>query len=90
MTKTTRTIEIERFLPTGQIDARYFEKPLVHRPVPGCAWVRGTRMSVGYERPSHRPLAPATFSSQLRLAVEPLPPRCFIHSFSSLRAGALV
>jgi DNA end-binding protein Ku len=23
----TRTIEIERFLPTGQIDARYFEKP---------------------------------------------------------------
>jgi DNA end-binding protein Ku len=25
--QTTRTIEIERFLPTGQIDARYFEKP---------------------------------------------------------------
>jgi Ku protein len=24
---TTRTIEIERFLPAGQIDARYFEKP---------------------------------------------------------------
>jgi DNA end-binding protein Ku len=23
----TRTIEIERFLPAGQIDARYFEKP---------------------------------------------------------------
>jgi DNA end-binding protein Ku len=25
--QNTRTIEIERFLPTGQIDARYFEKP---------------------------------------------------------------
>ena len=25
--QTTRTIEIERFLPSGQIDARYFEKP---------------------------------------------------------------
>lgn len=25
--ETTRTIEIERFLPSGQIDARYFEKP---------------------------------------------------------------
>jgi DNA end-binding protein Ku len=25
--QNTRTIEIERFLPAGQIDARYFEKP---------------------------------------------------------------
>ncbi|MBV8242063.1 MAG: hypothetical protein JOY75_14850, partial [Hyphomicrobiales bacterium] len=25
--KNTRTIEIERFLPPGQVDARYFDKP---------------------------------------------------------------
>jgi DNA end-binding protein Ku len=25
--QNTRTIEIERFIPTAQIDARYFEKP---------------------------------------------------------------
>ena len=25
--QNTRTIEIERFLPVGEIDARYFEKP---------------------------------------------------------------
>ena len=25
--QNTRTIEIERFVPVGQIDARYFEKP---------------------------------------------------------------
>ena len=25
--QNTRTIEIERFIPAGQIDARYFEKP---------------------------------------------------------------
>jgi DNA end-binding protein Ku len=25
--QNTRTIEIERFLPAGQIDTRYFEKP---------------------------------------------------------------
>jgi DNA end-binding protein Ku len=35
--QNTRTIEIERFLPSGQIDARYFEKPyyIVPREVTG-------------------------------------------------------
>ena len=41
--QNTRTIEIERFIPAGQIDARYFEKPyyIVPRGEVSQEFVRG-------------------------------------------------
>ena len=44
--QNTRTIEIERFLRPGQIDARYFEKPYYIVPSGGRSGRNPSRSSV--------------------------------------------
>ena len=74
--QNTRTIEIERFIPAGQIDARYFEKPYYIVPRGAISQESFAVIRDAMSRENVAGLARVVLSSRERpLLVEPMAQR---------------